>query len=166
MSKVIVSNIKSILNPKEGDAGYDLIASSEPRIVGGQIGGLGSPYYACIDYIEYEVDLRIEPEEGVLSLIFPRSSISNYQLSLCNSVGVVDNGYRGLIKIRFNYLHSPIDLSLFGGSVGTEINFEKIYKKGDKIAQMVFVHPEYPTLEEGIPSETVRGEGSFGSTGK
>jgi dUTPase len=172
MSKVIVSNLKAILPPKQGDAGYDLVATSDPKIVGAQVGNLGSPFYACIDYIEYEVDLRLEPSENLLSLIFPRSSISNYQLSLCNSVGVCDNGYRGLIKIRFNYLFAPNDLTCVssGGvhcdSVMTEINFDKIYKKGDKIAQMVFTYPEYPSIEEGIPSETARGEKGFGSSGK
>ena len=166
MSKVIVSNSKAILTPKEGDAGYDLIATSDPKIVGAQVGTLGSPYYACIDYIEYEVDLRLEPSENLLSLIFPRSSISNYQLSLCNSVAVIDNGYRGIIKIRFNYIIAPFDLSIFGGNLATEVNLNKIYKKGDKIAQMVFTYPEYPSIEEGIPSETVRGENGFGSSGK
>jgi dUTPase len=177
MFSVTCSNLESILPPaKIGDVGFDLIAASDPEIVGGKTGG-DSPYYESIDYIEYEVDLKIEPPDGCFSLVYPRSSISKYNLQLCNSVGVIDNGYRGKIKIRFNYLHQPKDLTKFKyikdsepefiyENYVTEVDLEKIYKKGDKIAQLVFYRSWIPELVEGEVSETERGETGFGSSGR
>ena len=177
MFQVTCSNLKNILPPaKIGDVGYDLIASSDPVIVGEKT-GIDSPYYESIDYIEYEVELKIEPPDGCFTLLFPRSSISKYNLQLANSVGVIDNGYRGRIKIRFNYLWQPKDLTkskyikdyepefMYENYI-SEVDFKKIYQKGDKIAQLVFCRAYIPTLVEGEVSETERGGTGFGSSGK
>ncbi len=94
----------------KGDAGYDIKAVSEPKIEGEL---WTEDLYKRIDYIEYETNISIEPEVDDLgeynffSLLFPRSSISKYNLSLCNSVGVIDSGYRDSIKVRFNYMSQP-----------------------------------------------------------
>lgn len=172
---VICSSLEGILNPaKSGDVGYDLIASSDPVIVGEKT-GIDSPYYESIEYIEYEVDLKIEPPKYYHSLVFPRSSLSKYNLQLCNSVGVIDNGYRGKIKLRFNYLWQPKDLAVqkyikdtepnyIYENYVTEVDFEKIYKKGDKIGQLVFCKSRTPQLIQGKVSETERSESGFGST--
>ena len=176
MFSVTCSNLSGILPPsKNGDVGFDLIADSDPVIVGEKTTE-DSPFYESIDYIEYEVDLKIEPPDGCFSLVFPRSSISKYNLQLCNSVGVIDNGYRGKIKLRFNYLWQPKDVTKFKyikdsepeyiyENYVTEVDLEKIYKKGDKIGQIVFCRSLIPCLVEGEVSETERGAGSFGSTG-
>lgn len=176
MFSVTCSNLNGILPPaKFGDVGFDLVASSDPVIVG-EKAGEESPYYESIDYIEYEVDLKIEPPKECFSLIFPRSSVSKYNLQLCNSVGVIDNGYRGKIKLRFNYLWQPKNVSLFKYIKGsepeyiyenyvTEVDLNKIYRKGDKIGQIVFCRALIPCLVEGKVSETERAEGGFGSTG-
>jgi dUTP pyrophosphatase len=176
MNAVICSKLENINFPSSGDVGYDLIACSDPKIVGEKISS-DSPYYESIDYIEYDVDLKIQVPHGYHTLIYPRSSISKYNLQLCNSVGVIDNGYRGDIKVRFNYLTQPKHLErlkyikdseplyIYENFV-TEIDFDKIYKKGDKIAQMVFSPSYIPKLEVGDLNETNRGEGGFGSTGK
>lgn len=167
MLEVTVSNLEGINLPARiGDVGYDLIASTDPIIVGTKTDEL-SVYYSSIDYIEYEVDLKIAPPEGVWSMVFPRSSISTKNLSMCNSVAVIDNGYRGKIKVRFNYAIQPEDLLIFStelSPLATEVNYEKIYKKGDKIAQLVFANSILPSLSVGDLSETQRGEGGFGST--
>lgn len=169
------SNIDNILTPaKCGDVGFDLVASSDPIIVGERI-SQDSPYFESIDFIEYEVDLKIEPDVGYYSLVYPRSSISKYNLQLCNSVGVVDNGYRGNIRIRFNYIWQPKDLSMMKyikdtepeyiyENFVTEIDENKIYKKGDKIAQLVFCKSLIPSLSEGVLTKTERDSGGFGST--
>lgn len=167
MFEVVISNREAIQDPaRQGDVGYDLVAATDPVIVGAKTDEY-SVYYSHIDYIEYEVDLKISPPEGMYSLVYPRSSISNKNLSLCNSVGVIDNGYRGKIKIRFNYLIQPEDLLLFStelSPLAAEVNYEKIYKKGEKIAQLVFCKSVLPSLVVGDVGETERNTGGFGST--
>lgn len=177
MFTVKCSNLDNILVPaKKGDVGFDLIASSDPRVVGQPI-SKDSPYYESIDYIEYDIDLQIEIPDGYYCQIFPRSSISNYNLQLSNSVGVIDNGFRGKLKARFNYILQPnliermkyfkdYDKEYVYENFVTEIDFDKIYKKGDKIAQAVFHKMIVPELVQSELSKTERGEDSFGSTGK
>ena len=172
MFSVTCSNLNSICLPqKEGDVGFDLVAASDPKIVGEQVND--SPYYASIDYIEYDINLQIEPPDGWFGLVFPRSSVSNKNLQLCNSVGVIDNGFRGNLRVRFNYPTQPKHLSIKKYIDGdymhenfvTEVDLEKIYKKGDRVAQLVFFRSLVPELVAGEVSETKRSESGFGSTG-
>lgn len=177
MSLVIISNDETIKKPAHyGDVGFDLVAASDPVIVGKKVMGDSSPYWEAIDYIEYDTELKIEPPEGVFSLVFPRSSISKKNLLLANSVGVIDNAYRGNIKIRFKYAAQPRDFSYYG-SVGIEnpypvfhaileVDYDKIYAKGERIAQLVFSNSVIPELKLGQVSDTVRSDSGFGSTGK
>lgn len=87
------------------DLGYDIIAASEPKIIGELSpiskfdGKKNIQYYKSIDYIEYETNLFISPQKDINwrgverkfhSLIFSRSSISKYWLSLANSVAIID----------------------------------------------------------------------------
>ena len=161
-----------LLPAKEGDVGYDVQTVSHPKIVGQQ--ALSDNLWYSVDYIEYDLGIRLDGlqpaasrHEDVYTLIFPRSSISNYNLLLANSVGVVDSGYRGSVKVRFKYVFQPEDLKAtqFGNIVG-RVNLEKIYKKGDKVCQLVFkshFHPLIEVLDELEDSER-QGDG-FGSTG-
>ena len=116
MNKLKVNNTSLISPPSNGDVGYDIFANSEPNIVGRHVESVG---YTHIDYIEYDSGLIIDPSSGYHTLLFPRSSISNKKLVLCNSVGVIDSSYRGTIKIRFKYIPSPEDI----------INMKKMGKK-------------------------------------
>lgn len=166
MDTVKVNNKNHILDPANiGDAGYDVIAASDPKIVGLKVDGIDA--YHAIDYIEYDTDLIIEPPKNYHTYIFPRSSQSNKNLILCNSVGLIDNEYRGTIKLRFKYIAQPIDLVMVNGiKLAIAINGNKIYKKGDKIGQLVFsntLRPEIAVVESF--EETSRNEGGFGSTG-
>lgn len=104
------------------------------------------------DYIEYGTGLAIEIPYGFAAFIFPRSSISNYSLILANSVGVVDSGYRGELKIRFK-------------KIGDK---DKIYNLGDKVAQLVLMPIAIATSIEVVEelAPTNRGIGGFGHTGK
>jgi dUTPase len=161
-----------LLPAKEGDVGYDVKTISHPKIVGEQASG--DNLWLSVDYIEYDLGIRLDGlqpassiHEDVYTLIFPRSSISNYNLLLANSVGVVDSGYRGFVKVRFKYVFQPEDLkaSQFGNIAG-RVNLEKIYKKGDKVCQLMFkshFHPVVEVLDELEDSE--RQDGGFGSTG-
>lgn len=148
---------------KIGDAGFDVIAKSDPVIVGTVAFG---PYWSKIDYIEYDTGLQIAPEEGYHTLAIPRSSISKTNLFLRNSVGLIDNGYRGTIKFRFGYISHPGEITVEAGNLIFEVSDDKIYKKGDRIGQLIFAKTIEPKeLVVGMLDETERGEGGFGSTG-
>lgn len=120
---------------KDGDAGMDLIATTT----------ISNGYF-----IEYGTDLAVEIPKGYVGYIFPRSSISKTGQYLRNSVGVIDSGYRGEVKIRM--------------SIPSLEN--KQYMIGDKIAQLIIMKLPWVDVEEvDYLSETDRGEGGFGSTG-
>lgn len=153
-----------------GDAGCDLIAASDPTIVG-ETKTPKSNLYKSISYIEYDTNVTVAPEDEsqYYSLVYPRSSISKYNLLLANSVGVVDSGYRDTIKIRFRYLWQPKDLIVEGGDKKefyVKIDKKTIYKKGDKIAQLVWTSHNklYMEFTETLPLSD-RAYGGFGSTG-
>jgi dUTP pyrophosphatase len=129
---------------KEGDAGLDLTAVSMD---------------ITKDYVEYGTGLAIEIPEGYVGLIFPRSSVSKKDLILANSVGVIDSGYRGEVKIRFKQVTNYC-VSNF------KYNFLK-YDINEKVAQLIILPVPYITFVEAEElSDTSRGEGGFGSTGK
>lgn len=158
---------------------FDIKAVSDPVIK-----GTPGPYentWDSIDYIEYDTGLQIQPVPEYSSdaligflvpsitdvLTFPRSSASKYNLVLANSVGTIDADYRASIKCRFKYILQPEDLSIMpAGSFCVTVNQSKIYKKGDKIAQIrqfVVNNTQFELVD--VLDETVRGTGGFGSTG-
>ncbi len=99
--------------------------------------------------ISYGFGLSMEIPEGFVGLVFPRSSIRKYDLFLSNAVGVIDSGYRGELQATFKKtgLHK--------------------YEVGDRGAQiMILPYPEIEFEEVDELSNTERGEGGFGSTGK
>lgn len=126
---------------KEGDAGMDLVAT---EIIS-----------ETTTDVTYGIGLAMEIPKGFVGLVFPRSSIRNYEIALTNAVGVIDSGYRGEIQATFkktNWLKG--------------ISCEK-YKVGDRIAQiMIIPHPPIDFVEVDELNNTERGEGGFGSTGK
>jgi dUTP pyrophosphatase len=125
---------------KDGDAGMDLVATSVISENDTQI--------------TYGIGLALEIPNGFVGLIFPRSSVRKTRLILSNCVGVVDSGYRGELQATFNKINQ--------NSIA-----ENDYKVGDRIAQiMIIPHPPIEFKEVNDLSETERGEGGFGSTGK
>ena len=125
---------------KDGDAGMDLVATSIISETQTQI--------------TYGIGLAMEIPKGFVGLIFPRSSVRKTRLMLSNCVGVVDSGYRGELQATFN-------------KVNQNSQAENDYKVGDRIAQiMIIPHPEVEFTEVDELSDTERGEGGFGSTGK
>lgn len=122
---------------KVGDVGLDLVATSSIKVDSSNYG-----------YIEYGTGLRIEIPEDYVGLLFPRSSISNTGMILSNSVGVIDPGYRGEIKLRFRWIKDTLE-----------------YKIGDRIGQLVIMPvPSIELVESKELSETIRGDSGFGST--
>lgn len=142
---------------KPGDAGMDLIAIS---------------INDNSDYIEYGTGLAIEIPEGYVGLIFPRSSNSKKDLLLCNSVGVIDSGYRGEIKLRYKRIINPSEektniLQNFFTNSSNLIYEIECYEIGDKVGQiMILPIPFVEFMETEELSQTDRGDGGFGSTGK
>ena len=132
------AQIPTYANP--GDAGMDVVATSR---------------FSTGGYIEYGTGLSFEVPEGYVLLIFPRSSVSKKDLMLANCVGVLDSGYRGELKLRFKRIYGPLSLSI------------DQYEVGDKIGQIMIVpYPKIDFEEVESLSETERGEGGFGSSGK
>lgn len=119
------------------DAGYDLA-------------GFDLVYNTEKDYVQYRTHLAVEIPEGYSGFIFPRSSVTKTNLLLGNSVGVIDSSYRGEILIRFKF-H----------------NGTKLFENGSNVAQLVILEtPDFEVEEVQELTETVRGEGGFGSTSK
>lgn len=103
------------------------------------------------DKITYGFGIALEIPRGFVGLIFPRSSVRNYQLLLSNSVGVIDSGYRGEIQATFIKTNGLDSIK---------------YGVGDRAAQiMILAYPQIEFLESDTLNKTHRGEGGFGSTG-
>jgi len=134
------------------DSGWDLTASSEPVFEIRTIAGK--------DYVVnviYDTGIRVEFPEGYCGFVYPRSSIKKYDLFLSNSVGVIDQGYRGSIQVAFRTI-VPVDPKDSDSLI--------LYKKGDRIAQLVITKREDIQMVEGIVDiNTVRSTGGFGSSG-
>lgn len=101
--------------------------------------------------IKYETGIAVEIPPGYVGLAFPRSSVCKTGLSLANSVGVIDSDYRGSISFVF-----------YKGA-----EFIEPYSYGDRIGQLLIVPiPAVEFVEVDELSETERGAGGYGSTGR
>jgi dUTP pyrophosphatase len=124
---------------KQGDAGMDLTATSKTTDKYGNV--------------VYGTGLAMEIPKGYVGLIFPRSSNSKKDVYLTNHVGVVDSGYRGEIMFKFR----PT----------TELGFAKLYDIGERVGQMIIMpYPQIEFVESNELSDTERGDGGYGSSGK
>ena len=102
--------------------------------------------------VSYGFGIAMEIPQGFVGLVFPRSSIRNQDLILSNCVGVIDSGYRGEIQATFKKTNGLDSIK---------------YKVGERGAQIIIL--PYPTIymtEVPELSDTERGSGGFGSTGK
>lgn len=135
----------------KGDAGLDLVATSKE-------------WNSEKGFVEFGTGLSMEIPEGYVGLLFPRSSVSGTKYTLANSVGVIDSGYRGEVRLRF-FLNSA---GMHNLDLDSRNQFKKLkeYNIGDKVGQLIIL--DYPTIEPVETdklSKTDRGEGGFGSTG-
>jgi len=129
---------------KFGDAGVDLHSTT---II----------YDVDKNQVTYGTGVSLEIPLGFVGLVYPRSSIRKTRLTLSNSVGVIDSGYRGEIMATFNYT-SPTPL---------REGVDGLYDVGDRICQlMILPYPKIDFIESEDLSESERGDGGFGSTGK
>ena len=102
--------------------------------------------------VTYGLGIALEIPNGFVGLVFPRSSIRNTELTLSNSVGVIDSGYRGELQATFNKLNGLDSIA---------------YNVGDRVVQLIIIpHPTTEFEEVNELNNTERGAGGFGSTGK
>ena len=123
---------------KPGDAGMDLTITKE----------IENTSFS----VSYGFGIAMEIPKGYVGLVFPRSSVRNQDLILSNCVGVIDSGYRGELQATFKKTQGLDSIK---------------YKVGERGAQIIIL--PYPTIymtEVPELSDTERGSGGFGSTGK
>ena len=144
MNKLRIYCSDEELMPKRAhptDAGIDLRCAEDTRI---QVTGT-----------MVKTGVHVEIPEGYVGLLTLRSGLSTEGFSLTNGVGVIDSDYRGEIKcsIRYNTLYQAY----------------KTIERGHRIAQLLvvpcIVEDEFVENLEDL-SQTERGEGGFGHTGK
>jgi len=139
-----VEDINLPIIAKTHDAGADLIATKDIKLIAGQ--------QQLID-TGIQIEFPIAPSGWKwAAYVCPRSGLAlKHRLSITNSPGVIDENYRGNIGVILSN----------EGYADYEIN------KGDKIAQLVAVLLPDVTYTWAVGlSETDRGEGGFGHTGK
>lgn len=121
----------------------------------------GADLYACLEEavtigpgqsVFIPTGIALEVPKGHAGLVFARSSMgAKRDLAPANKVGVIDSDYRGEIKV---VLHNH----------GNQI---RQVEPGERIAQFVIVPVLAPAFEEVEElTDTDRGAGGFGSTGK
>jgi len=163
----------------DDDAGYDLTAIND-----GDIKVISTSTYSFnisfrdkkiwrMLYIEYKTGLAIEPPVGYHIELVARSSISKTDLILANCTAIGDQGYRGEYRLRFK---CPImankeiwaeneEKAIRAFETSFSTSGIKKYNSGDKIGQMLIRKTEVMDIEEVDElSDTVRGEGGFGSS--
>lgn len=118
------------------DAGIDMYAYGEHIVAPGKT-------------VMIPVGVALEIEEGNVGLIWDKSSIGSKSIkTLC---GVIDAGYRGEVSIMVHNLGSEA----------------YTFSHGHKVAQILIQKVEFPDIEEVEElSDSKRGMGGFGSTGK
>ena len=122
----------------DGDAGLDLYILENLEIAAGETKLI-------------KLGISCEPLDGRAYYLFPRSSISKTPLRMSNSIGLIDGGYRGEIMASCDNIK----------------NFNFKIEKGQRLFQLVAVDSSpisYRIVND--LSETTRGKGGFGSTGK
>ena len=138
----------------------------------------------------YGTGLHFQLPEDYVMLIFPRSSVSKYTLSLCNSVGILDAGYTGELILKYKptlvvggigaegydndewSLEDDSTVIAIPGStpyINQDVIFWSVdvYDIGDKVGQILIIprpKVEFEKVDE--LEKTERGDGGFGSTGK
>ena len=129
----------------------------------------------------FDTGIAFELPKGYFGAVFVRSSIGIKKcLRLCNSVPIIDNDYRGEVKILLENAKSkdpklrvvPAYMTVDGEVIQNDYKYgflpegTVVVKKGDRIAQAMAVKIGQVQLTQVKKlSETERGEGGLGSTG-
>ena len=122
-----------------GDAGLDLAACDTVTIGAGHRAAVGT-------------GLAVEVPDGYAGLVVPRSGLAlRHGISIVNAPGVIDAGYRGEVRVIL---------------LNTDREQPFTVEPGMRIAQLLVVPAlVVDVVEVAELTETVRGEGGFGSSG-
>jgi dUTP diphosphatase len=123
----------------DNDAGLDLYSAEKAMIVPGARVSVGT-------------GLAVGIPEGLAGLVLPRSGLAiKSGVTLVNSPGLIDPGYRGEVRILM---------------INTDRTMDFHVKPGDRIAQLLLVPIATASpMQADALEETTRGAGGFGSTG-
>lgn len=123
-----------------GDAGLDLYSVEEAHIGPGERWSLGT-------------GIALEIPAGHAGLVLPRSGLAReHGIALVNAPGLIDSGYRGEVRVL-----------LLNTDPAETVRIEA----GARIAQLVVTPIALPDpVEVAELSESARGDGGFGSTGR
>ncbi len=124
----------------EGDAGLDLYACEAAHIGPGERWGVGT-------------GVAVEIPAGRAGLILPRSGLAReHGISLVNSPGLIDSGYRGEVRVLL---------------LNTDPAETFRVEPGDRIAQLLLTPIALADpVEVAALSDSARGDGGFGSSGR
>lgn len=132
------------------DAGFDLYATSDFTVWPGQV-------------VKHPLNLKMQLPLSTYVSIESKSGLGAQGLLIY--AGVIDCGYRGIVHAVMTNLRTRGDDGEF-----LDINRAKIViKKGQKIAQCIpypFSTAYYVQQVESVITDTTRGDGGFGSSGK
>ena len=122
-----------------GDAGADLVTAVDVTLAPGE--------RALVP-----TGVAMAVPEGYVALVHPRSGLAaRHGLSIVNTPGTIDAGYRGEVKVLL-VNHDPVQ--------PIEL------RRGDRVAQLVFQRVEQAGfVEVEVLPDSVRGVGGYGSTG-
>jgi dUTP diphosphatase len=124
----------------EGDAGLDLYACESAHIGPGERWSVGT-------------GVGVEIPEGHAGLVLPRSGLArDHGIALVNAPGLIDSGYRGELRVLL---------------LNTDPAETFRVEPGKRIAQLLITPIATPEpVEATALSDSVRGEGGFGSSGR
>jgi len=139
--KFVKLNEKATLPARahDNDAGLDLCSAESARLAPGARVSVGT-------------GLAVQIPDGVGGLVLPRSGLAlKYGVTLVNSPGLIDPGYRGEVRVLLLNTDATIDFHV---------------EPGDRIAQLLLVPiaTASPIQAEAL-DESGRGVGGFGSSG-
>jgi dUTP pyrophosphatase len=123
-----------------GDAGLDLYACEDAHIGPGERWSVGT-------------GVGVEIPEGHAGLVLPRSGLArDHGIALVNAPGLIDSGYRGELRVLL---------------LNTDPAETFRVEAGDRIAQLLLTPIATPEpVEAAELSQSARGEGGFGSSGR
>ena len=103
----------------------------------------------------FDTGISIEPPAGYYTELYPRSSMYKYDFIMANSVGIIDNGYRGIIFLPMRYVGSGDALAEAQSLIGKRVG-QLILKKLEDLQIVVTDNL----------ADSIRGEKGFGSSGQ
>ena len=123
----------------DGDACFDLYADGVTSLCGGTV-------FMCSTGLSFDIP------QGYTLMVYSRSGHGfNHNTRLSNAVGVVDSGFKGELMVRL--------------TCDQQLTYHPT--EGDRIAQAMLIPVPVVTFEEvDSLSDSERGEGGFGSSGK